>query len=39
MINGDPADPNAALFKKGAKKAFEAAGVEIAKEYDPRLDG
>lgn len=34
MINGDPADPNAALFKKGAKKAFEAAGVEIAKEYD-----
>ncbi|MDQ2630955.1 MAG: sugar ABC transporter substrate-binding protein [Actinomycetota bacterium] len=34
MINGDPADPNAALFKKGAQKAFEEAGVEIAKEYD-----
>jgi D-xylose transport system substrate-binding protein len=34
MINGDPADPNAALFKKGAHKGFEAAGVEIAKEYD-----
>ncbi len=28
MINGDPADPNAALFKKGAHKGFEAAGVE-----------
>jgi D-xylose transport system substrate-binding protein len=34
MINGDPADPNAALFKKGAHKGFEEAGVEIAKEYD-----
>jgi D-xylose transport system substrate-binding protein len=34
MINGDPADPNAAGFKKGAHKGFEAAGVEIAKEYD-----
>jgi D-xylose transport system substrate-binding protein len=34
MINGDPADPNAALFKKGAHNAFEKAGVEIAKEYD-----
>jgi D-xylose transport system substrate-binding protein len=34
MINGDPADPNAALFKAGAKKGFEAAGVEIAKEFD-----
>ena len=34
MINGDPADPNAALFKEGAHKGFEAAGVEIAKEYD-----
>ncbi len=33
-INGDPADPNAALFKKGSSKAFEAAGVEIGKEYD-----
>lgn len=34
MINGDPADPNAAQFKKGAQKAFEQAGVQIAKEYD-----
>jgi D-xylose transport system substrate-binding protein len=34
MINGDPADPNAALFKEGAHTGFEAAGVEIAKEYD-----
>ena len=28
MINGDPADPNAALFKEGAHNGFEAAGVE-----------
>jgi len=34
MINGDPADPNAALFKKGAHNAFEKEGVEVAKEYD-----
>ncbi len=34
LIGGDPADSNAALFKKGAKKGFESAGVEIAKEYD-----
>jgi D-xylose transport system substrate-binding protein len=34
MINGDPADPNAALFKAGAKKGFETAGVAVAKEYD-----
>ena len=34
MINGDPADPNAALFKEGAHNGFEAAGVQIAKEYD-----
>lgn len=34
MINGDPADPNAALFKAGAHKGFDAAGVTIAKEYD-----
>jgi D-xylose transport system substrate-binding protein len=33
-INGDPADPNAALFKKGAEKGFEEEGVEIAKSYD-----
>jgi D-xylose transport system substrate-binding protein len=34
MINGDPADPNAALFKEGAHKGLEAAGINIAKEYD-----
>src|SRR6187397_494926 len=34
MINGDPADPNAAGFKEGAHKGFDAAGVQIAKEYD-----
>jgi D-xylose transport system substrate-binding protein len=33
-INGDPADSNAALFKEGSNKGFEAAGVTIAKEYD-----
>jgi D-xylose transport system substrate-binding protein len=34
MINGDPADPNAAGFKEGAHNGLDAAGVEIAKEYD-----
>jgi len=34
MINGDPADPNAALFKKGAEKGFQETGVDIAKSYD-----
>ncbi len=34
MINGDPADSNAALFKEGAHNGFDAAGVQIAKEYD-----
>jgi D-xylose transport system substrate-binding protein len=34
MINGDPADPNAALFKEGAHVGFEKSGVEIAKESD-----
>jgi D-xylose transport system substrate-binding protein len=34
MINGDPADPNAALFKEGAHTGLEATGVKIAKEYD-----
>jgi len=34
MINGDPADPNAALFKEGAHTGLEAAGIQIAKEYD-----
>jgi D-xylose transport system substrate-binding protein len=34
MINGDPADSNAARFKEGAHNGFESAGVKIAKEYD-----
>lgn len=34
MINGDPADSNAALFKEGAHKGLELAGVDVAKEYD-----
>ena len=35
MISGDPADSNAALFKKGAnKRVSKTEGVEIAKEYD-----
>jgi D-xylose transport system substrate-binding protein len=33
-INGDPADPNAKLFKEGSNKVFEKEGVKIAKEYD-----
>jgi D-xylose transport system substrate-binding protein len=33
-INGDPADSNAALFKEGSNKGFEAASVKVAKEYD-----
>jgi D-xylose transport system substrate-binding protein len=34
MINGDPADSNAALFKQGATSGFDASGVQVAKEYD-----
>jgi D-xylose transport system substrate-binding protein len=34
MISGDPADSNAALFKKGAQGGFESSGVDVAKEYD-----
>jgi D-xylose transport system substrate-binding protein len=34
MVNGDPADSNAALFKEGAHNGFDKAGVDIAKEYD-----
>jgi len=33
-INGSPTDNNATLFKEGSNAAYEAAGVEIAKEYD-----
>jgi D-xylose transport system substrate-binding protein len=34
MINGDPADNNAKLFKKGATGVFNSDGVTIAKQYD-----
>jgi D-xylose transport system substrate-binding protein len=34
MINGDPADNNAKLFKQGALGQFAADGVKIAKQYD-----
>jgi len=34
MVNGDPADSNAGLFKKGAHTGFDKSGVQIAKEYD-----
>ncbi len=34
MLSGDPADSNAALFKKGAQSVFESEGVDVAKEYD-----
>ena len=34
MINGDPADNNAKLFKQGATSQFAADGVKIAKQYD-----
>ena len=34
MINGDPTDNNAHLFKQGASKVFSRDGVKIAKSYD-----
>jgi D-xylose transport system substrate-binding protein len=34
MLNGDPADNNAKLFKQGATSVFSADGVKIAKAYD-----
>jgi D-xylose transport system substrate-binding protein len=34
MINGDPADPNAADFKAGAHSVFDGSGYRIAKEFD-----
>jgi D-xylose transport system substrate-binding protein len=34
MVNGDPADSNAALFKAGAHTGFDKVGMNIAKEYD-----
>jgi D-xylose transport system substrate-binding protein len=33
-IKGSPTDNNATLFNEGAQSKFDAAGVEIAKEYD-----
>ena len=34
MINGDPADNNAKLFKQGAHSVLDGSGFKIAKEYD-----
>jgi D-xylose transport system substrate-binding protein len=34
MINGDPADNNAKLFKQGAHSVLDKSGFKIAKEYD-----
>jgi D-xylose transport system substrate-binding protein len=34
MINGDPADNNAKLFKKGAHSIFDKSGLKVGKEYD-----
>jgi D-xylose transport system substrate-binding protein len=34
MINGDPADNNAKLFKKGAHSVFDKSKLKIGKEYD-----
>ena len=33
-VNGDPADNNAKLFGQGASQELDAAGVQVAKEYD-----
>ena len=34
MLNGDPADNNAHLFKQGALSVFKKNGVKVAKAYD-----
>jgi D-xylose transport system substrate-binding protein len=34
MLNGDPADNNAKLFKQGANSVFKANNVKVAKAYD-----
>jgi D-xylose transport system substrate-binding protein len=34
MVNGSPTDSNAALFRAGAHKVLDAAGVRILAEYD-----
>jgi D-xylose transport system substrate-binding protein len=34
MINGDPADNNAKLFKEGAHSVIDKSGFKVGKEYD-----
>lgn len=34
MVNGDPKDPNAADFKKGATKMLKSGGAKIEKSHD-----
>ena len=34
MINGDPADNNAGLFKKGAHSVIDKSKLKVGKEYD-----
>ncbi|MDX6690903.1 MAG: D-xylose transport system substrate-binding protein [Solirubrobacteraceae bacterium] len=34
MINGDPADNNAKLFKAGAHSVIDKSGLKVGKEYD-----
>src|SRR5205085_1805254 len=34
MINGDPADNNAKLFKQGAHSVIDKSGYKVAKEFD-----
>jgi D-xylose transport system substrate-binding protein len=34
MINGDPADNNAKLFKQGAHSVIDKSGFKVGKEYD-----
>lgn len=34
MVNGDPKDPNAADFKKGATKVLKSGGAKIEKSHD-----
>ena len=34
MINGDPADNNAKLFKEGAHSVIDKSGLKVGKEYD-----
>jgi D-xylose transport system substrate-binding protein len=34
MINGDPADNNAKLFKQGAHSVIDSSGFKVGKEYD-----